>query len=72
MGIANPTTDIHAKNKNVVDALPHITEIKNSRNTVERINSLGIFIELVKKFCETYKRNYYVYTVKPVIEAPLY
>ncbi|EFO82300.1 hypothetical protein CRE_00405 [Caenorhabditis remanei] len=72
MGIANPTTDIHAENKNVVDALPHITEIKNSRNTVERINSLGIFIELVKKFCETYKRNYDVYTVKPIIEAPLY
>ncbi|EFO82179.1 hypothetical protein CRE_00404 [Caenorhabditis remanei] len=58
MGIANPSTDIHAKNKKIVDAFSLIKEIKSGRETIKRNNNLGTFIGLVKMFCVTYKRNY--------------
>ncbi|KAF1748078.1 hypothetical protein GCK72_024545 [Caenorhabditis remanei] len=63
MGIAKYSTDVHTGNKKIVNAFPLINEIKSSRETIKRNNSLGSFIGLVRTFCETYKRDYHAYNI---------
>ncbi|EFO82848.1 hypothetical protein CRE_00652 [Caenorhabditis remanei] len=63
MGIAKYSTDVHTGNKNIVNAFSLINEIKSSRETIKRNNSLGSFIGLVRTFCETYKRDYHAYNI---------